>query len=515
MGKKNNIPETWIDVVLTDVAYIEDHLRKPINSAERQSRIEGKSISSLFPYYGATGQVGLIDSYLTDGDYVLIGEDGAPFFDPFRNKAYEIKGKTWVNNHAHILKANKFFSQKYLLHYLNQFDYKDYVSGTTRLKLTKGSLERFPLPLPPLNEQHRIVSKIEELFSELDNGVANLKLAQNQLKVYRQALLKYAFEGKLTEQWRKENNPEPAEKLLERIKEERQNRYQQELKDWKAAVKAWEKDGKIGRKPGKPKALKEPSPLSKSDLSSLPTLPETSFWLRVGDLTLRTEYGSSAKSQKTGKIPVLRMGNIQNWRFDWSDLVYTSNKEEIRQYLLKYNDVLFNRTNSPELVGKTAIYKGEQPAIFAGYLIRINQIETLCNADYLTYFLNSQTAKNHGQFVKTDGVNQSNINGEKLKNYPFPYSSLSEQNAIVEQLESQYSIIDNLEKTIESGLKKSEALRQSILKKAFQGKLVPQDPNDEPASELLKRIQAEKKKYLEEQKQQKKKKKSAKILNHA
>ena len=111
------------------------------------------------------------------------------------------------------------------------------------------------------------------------------------------------------------------------------------------------------------------------------------------------------------------MGNIQNGKFDWSSLVFTSSTDEINQYLLKYNDVFFNRTNSSELVGKTAIYKGKRPAIFAGYLIRINQIALLCNADFFNYYLNSQTAKNHGNSVKSASVNQSNINAEKLKNH--------------------------------------------------------------------------------------------------
>lgn len=130
----------------------------------------------------------------------------------------------------------------------------NYQGGSNNLRNLKfAAFSKIKIPLPPLNEQHRIVDKIEELFSELDHGVANLKLAQRQLKVYRQALLKHAFEGKLTEQWRQENNPEPAEQLLERIQAERQSRYEQEVKDWKAAVKDWEKGGKKGKKPGKPR----------------------------------------------------------------------------------------------------------------------------------------------------------------------------------------------------------------------------------------------------------------------
>lgn len=137
--------------------------------------------------------------------------------------------------------------------------------------------------------------------------------------------------------------------------------------------------------------------------------------------------------------------------------------------------MLFNRTNSPELVGKTVKYAGERPAIFAGYLIRINQIKTIVDADFLNYFLNSQAAKNYGNTVKTDGVNQSNINGEKLQSYPFPFCSLEEQQEIVNQLEEKLSIIDQNEREVKNALSKAELLQQSILKKTFSGQLIEQE----------------------------------------
>tara|TARA_R110000851_G_scaffold73979_1_gene163101 strand:+ start:4192 stop:5715 length:1524 start_codon:yes stop_codon:yes gene_type:complete len=352
-------------------------------------------------------------------------------------------------------------------------------------------LKKCDFPLPPFNEQKRIVAKIEELFSELDNGIAALKTAREQLKVYRQAVLKHAFEGKLTAKWREDNKDklESPEQLLARIQQAREARYQQQLEEWNAAVKKWGEQGKEGKKPGKPIPLKDWGELQKDVITKLPILPDSWAWKKLGFITTGVEYGTSAKSSESGLIPVIRMGNLQNGGIDWSDLVYTSDSEEIEKYSLRTNDVLFNRTNSPELVGKTARYKGEQPALFAGYLIRVNQIETIALPDYVNYFLNSHIAKQYGNSVKTDGVNQSNINGEKLQNYPFPFCSIEEQSVIVEMLEEKLSLTDASLQDIAVQLGKAETLRQSILKKAFSGQLVPQDTDDEPASELLARIQ--------------------------
>jgi len=191
----------------------------------------------------------------------------------------------------------------------------------------------------------------------------------------------------------------------------------------------------------------------------------------LGELCKSVEYGSSSKSKTIGEIPVLRMGNIQNSRFDWNNLVYSDDIEENKKYLLKYNDVLFNRTNSPELVGKTAIYKGEMPAIFAGYLIRINRNENLLDADYLNYFLNSDIAKDYGKTVVISSVNQANINGTKLKNYPIPAPSLVDQKTIVAKLDALSEQTKKLETIYKQKLADLEELKKAVLRSAFAGKL--------------------------------------------
>jgi type I restriction enzyme S subunit len=274
------------------------------------------------------------------------------------------------------------------------------------LNLTHARFRKLRIPLPSVDTQQKIVSKIEELFSELDKGVEELKKVEQQLKIYRQAVLKWAFEGRFTN----------------------------------------------------------------IDLTD-GVLPKTWKWVKLGETCSSVEYGTAAKSKNKGQVPVLRMGNIQGGRFQWDDLVFTDDQEEIQKYLLKRDDVLFNRTNSPELVGKTAIYKGERPAIFAGYLIRINRKDECIGADYLNYFLNSEEAKNYGSSVKTDGVNQSNINGTKLKTYPIPLAPLIEQERVVQEIERRTSLCDKMEETVKVSIQQATALKQSILKKAFEGEL--------------------------------------------
>jgi len=321
------------------------------------------------------------------------------------------------------LAAIRYRNYKYVFYFLKcieqSLDNKG--TGTTFKAISGETIRLTEIPIPPLQEEQAIVTKIEELLSELENGKQQLQTAQQQLKIYRQSLLKWAFEGKLTNKKVKEGE-----------------------------------------------------------------LPKRWKWVTLGDVCSNVEYGSATKSKKSGKVPVLRMGNIQKGVFDWDDLVYTDDDEEIKKYLLKKNDVLFNRTNSAEWVGKTAIYKGERPAIFAGYLIRINRIESLIDANYLTYFLNTHFAKNYGNTVRSFGVNQSNINGTKLKTYPIPLAPIEEQHRVIQELESKLTICDKIEETISQSLLQAETLRQSILKKAFEGKLVKFD--SETSKKKVKKI---------------------------
>ena len=160
----DRFPTGWAEFPLYAICEILDSQRKPVNSKEREKRVE--KAKTLYPYYGATGQVGLIDNYILDGDYLLLGEDGAPFLDRYANKAYSVSGRIWVNNHAHILKPR--INPTYMMYYLNAIQYRPYVTGTTRLKLTQEVMRNIPVLVPPLAEQARIISRVEQLFRVID-----------------------------------------------------------------------------------------------------------------------------------------------------------------------------------------------------------------------------------------------------------------------------------------------------------------------------------------------------------
>ena len=280
-------------------------------------------------------------------------------------------------------------------------------------------------------------------------------------KALRQKILDLAIHGKLVPQ---DPNDEPASVLLERIKAEKERLI---------------KEGKIKRSKKSAKSY---------DTPHYPyLLPNGWEWCNLEDIVCELKYGTSEKSLSVGKIAVLRMGNITNvGTIDYSNLVYSSNNEDIKLYSLEKDDLLFNRTNSSEWVGKTAIYKKEQPAIYAGYLIRIRPI--LIFSDYLNTVMNSSYYRNWCYNVKTDAVNQSNINAQKLSQLMIPIPPLKEQERIVVEVAKWISLIDTIKNSKEDLQTTIKQAKSKILNLAIHGKLVPQDPNDEPAIELLKRI---------------------------
>lgn len=320
---------------------------------------------------------------------------------------------------------------------------KETSTGTGLQHINRNFFNDYLIYLPPLNEQKRIVEKLDAILPKVKSAKARLEKIPAILKKFRQSVLAAACSGRLTEDWRENHSFK--------------NSYTGEL------------------------ANEEPYELLDDWL-----------WVELKNISNGFQYGTSSKSVDEGKVPVLRMGNLQNGKIDWSDLKFTNDDSEIEKYSLSYGDVLFNRTNSPDLVGKTAIFKEKRAAIFAGYLIRIKYKPEYINSDYLNYCLNTERAKEWCKQVKTDGVSQSNINAQVLSTFLIPLPPLEEQQEIVRRVEKLFALVDSLEAKYRKAMERVEKLEQAILAKAFRGELVEPDPNDEPAEELLKRILEEK-----------------------
>lgn len=209
--------------------------------------------------------------------------------------------------------------------------------------------------------------------------------------------------------------------------------------------------------------------------------------VNLNDVSYGFQYGTSKKSEKQGKCAVVRMGNLQQGKIDWNDLVYTNDEDDIQKYRLQRGDVLFNRTNSAELVGKTSIFESDRLAIFAGYLIRINYRKELLLGRFLNYLLNSMKAKEYCMAVKSDAVNQSNINAKKLAAFTFDLPGVDEQKEIVRILDSIFEKEDKSKELLDM-LDKIDEMKKSILARAFRGELGTSNPTDEPATDLLRKI---------------------------
>lgn len=510
------LPNGWINASLNDLCLILDFMRIPINSTDRDTRINGIATDNLYPYFGATGQVGYIDSYIFDGTYLLIGEDGAPFLDPLRNKAFIVEGKFWVNNHAHILKPK--IDIKYLCHYLNSIPYSEHVTGTTRLKLNQEALKKINILLPPLNEQKRIVQKIEELFSEIDDGIRSLETANKLLDIYRESILIQAFEGKLTEKWRNTqvNKLNDSYKLIESINKSQEYEFNNLLLRWKENVKDWEKSTKIEKKPAKPT---KPKPFDDipEEIRLKHSIPSNWALFRLGNLfSISPQNGlyKPADQYNNYSTRIIRIDSFYDGKITEVDNLKRLNvtDDELKTYQLNEHDLIINRVNSIEYLGKCAFVSKlnvNEPTVFESNIMRCKLIETV-SPKYIAYYLSSIKGKNSLCLNAKHAVNQASINQTDVGNAIIPLPNFPEQIKVVELLEENFEKIQILEKEISNNLVILAKLKTSILTKAFLGRLIPQDPNDEPASVLLERIKAEKEEEMAKAKANKAPKKPTK-----
>ena len=360
---------------------------------------------------------------------------------PYLNKVYVSDFEGVCSTDLLVFSKGELLSNAFLLYRFLCRDFVNYashnVSGVNLPRVNFQTLSQFKIPLPPLPEQYRIVTKIEELFTKLDAGINELHNAQSQLKRYRQSVLKAAFEGKLTESWRA--------------------KHQDEI---------------------------EPAALIASDL------PDGWMWMTIEEVIQIIDYRGRTPPYSLEGIPHLRSANVKKGNIIWNNLKYvtedTYNKYMTRG-LPKQGDLLFT-TEAP--LGEVAFAPSKKFSLAQRIMI-LRPFEDIIKPEFLLYQIQTGSFQERLRISETGSVVKG-ISSRNFKPFPIIIPPLLEQQAIVSEVESRLSVADEVEKTVTAELKRAEQLRQSILKEAFSGKLVPQDPNDEPANVLLERIKAQK-----------------------
>ena len=403
--------------------------------------------------------------------------------------AYDLKnGIGFGSTEFHVIRLSKEQSKRFFFFYFLQQKFRQeakraMTSAVGLLRVPTDYMRKVPIPLPPLPEQHRIVAKIEGLFTKLDAGINELHKAQSQLKRYRQSVLKAAFKGKLTAAWRAKHQEEiePAAVLLESILKERREQWETEQLEGMKAKGKIPKDDKWKAKYKEPVA---------PDTSDLPELPEGWRWTTLSQIGELNRGKSKHRPRNApllygGQYPFVQTGDVKHANSLIQDYNLTYSEEGLKQSRLWPAGTLCITIAAN--IADTAVLGFDAcfPDSIVGFLPERGQ----CNIYFVEFFL--RTAKDDLDRY-APATAQKNINLAILKDLAIPFPSLAEQSIIAQEIDRYLSVADEVEKTVTAELKRAEQLRQSILKKAFSGKLVPQDPNDEPASALLERIKAEK-----------------------
>lgn len=380
-------------------------------------------------------------------------------------------------------------------------------SATTVSIVNKSKFETAPFPFAPTAEQTRIVEKLEELFSDLDAAVAELKAAQKKLAQYRQSLLKAAVEGALTAEWRTKNTPkETGAQLLERILKERRTRWEE---------KQLARFKEQGKTPPKGWQDKYPEPVQ-PDTTNLPELPGGWVWASL-DMLGEIASGVAKGTKRDADIPVrevpyLRVANVQRGYLDLSEVkTILAVERDIEELTLKYGDVLFNEGGDRDKLGRGWVWREEVAnCIHQNHVFRMRPYLPEVLPELISHHGNT-FGKSWFQSAGKQTTNLASINMTMLRAFPVPLAPMDEQKKILEQVQVQLESLERQEQAVEHSLTQAAAQRKNILKSAFSGQLVPQDPNDEPASLLLERVRAERQKGESSTKKRSSRKKVAKL----
>lgn len=457
-----------------------------------------KGWNGIYKYVTKEAYEFLDKSSVEPGDIVIanVGDPGKSFVVP------NLGMPMTLGPNSILLKSTSKPLNKFLRYFFQSQWFgrliEEITTGTAQKKFNKTGFRALYFPFPPEKEQQRIVEKLDELLSELDFGVQELKAAQAKLKHYRQSLLKSAVEGALTQKWRDDNKDkieETGQELLNRILIERKQRWeQQQLAEFKEK----------GKKPPKNWQDKYPEPVQ-PDTTDLPELPKGWVWASVeqlGNVQLgRQRTPSKMKGDNPQKY--IRAANITENGINFEDVLKMDfTEKEIPVYQLHAGDLLLTEASgSPEHVGRPSIWpEVDDVYCFQNTVIRFKPFGVSSDFAYMTFYAYQKL----GKYIDVaGGVGINHLSAGKFSKIAVPLPSLLEQKALAELATSELDLLDRQSQAITDSLKQANAQRKNILKLAFSGELVPQNENDEPASVLLEKLKKEREELAKQAKPKK------------
>jgi restriction modification system DNA specificity domain protein len=457
MTKEQQLPKGWKKYNLFDICQPKQWKTIAIKNL----------INEGYPVYGANGIIGYYHEYNHDVATVLLTCRGATCGEVHISKPY-----SYINGNAMCMdNLSDNTITEFLYYYLKSINLNFIISGSAQPQITQIGLRKVEIPIPPLETQQAIVNKIESLFDEIDEGIGRLKTAAQQIQQYRQSLLKNAFNGELTKEWRsKHADTLPSEnELLAQIQATREQHHAQQLADWQTAVSQWEQNGKEGKKPSKPKA---PTQAVKFE-ENFAGLPSGWGAIKINQVaeifTGATPLKSNANYYENGSIPWVTSGSLNNEFVDSADSFVTDLAlKETNLKLLPKHTLLVAMYGEGKTRGKCSELLIEATTNQAIAGIVLNEKYPISRK-----FLKFYMFKNYADIRRqSSGGVQPNLNLSLVGNIIFPLPCLAEQTQIVAILESKLTACDQLAAELAKQLKQAELLKQAVLKAAFSGGLL-------------------------------------------
>jgi len=466
------LPSTWIQAKLQDL--VDVHYGKALPAKDRVK-------TGNTPVVGSSGIVGYHDTALIEGSSIVVGRKGSA------GAIHLVSESCWPIDTAYFIQPPGSLEIRWCAYFLKTLDLGQFDKSTAIPSLSRDDLYQVQIPIAPSAEQMRILERLEELLSELDTGVSELEAAQIKLDQYRQSLLKAAVEGALTAVWRQTNLvKESGLELLGRILVERRVRWE---------ANQLEQFAEKGRKPPKNWQEKYPEPVH-PDTADLPELPKGWVWASldmIGEIASGVAKGTKHKpGVAVREVPYLRVANVQRGYLDLSEVkTIVAAEKKIKDLVLQNGDVLFNEGGDRDKLGRGWVWRNEvDNCIHQNHVFRMRPLLPETIPELVSHHGNT-FGRTWFQNAGKQTTNLASINLTMLRMFPVPVAPAAEQNEILAQVQVQLDNLAQQANAIELALKQSEAQRKNILKAAFSGLLVPQNPNDEPAGALLERIRTE------------------------